>query len=499
MANYLEKFVSLLEWKTDPKGLKDYEKGVDRVGKLARRAAGFLAGMFSVNYLRNQANAIDATAKFARSINATTEELHAMKYAADRAGVQNFEQGLQRMARRASQAARGGGVLAKTLNELNINAQEFAKLKAEDQFLRLGEAIAAAPEEQQLSYAFSAFDMGGRSMLNMMRDLDTMRADMMRAQAMGITLTEDESKAVEAANDAFGDMGKVLQGISNVIIVTLAPYVERLSLAFADLWITARPFVEGFIVQGIDSISDAMSRLWQFIQPVITAVDDLVMSFGGWQAVLEVIFLMLVGAKIMRFVGSIAAATKGVKFLRGAMIALGKTVPFLILTGAALIAQDIWTGLRGGDSKVFEFLEWLEEKLIAIKEWLVGLKNDFTEWIDGMVAKFNELKQRLKNIASEIAESIKGMLPDWMLNAMKKGGELISTESQVERLVDNNTAGGFPMESRQEPAAVGGNTNNVSQDVTIQIDGAQSPTAVANEVQEVLTKDALRAAYGGIN
>ncbi len=78
----------------------------------------------------------DQFQKLSLRLGASTEALSQLQFVAERSGVnfQTLTTGLQRLTRRASEAAAGTGPAVKVFQALGINAAVFAKLAPETQF-----------------------------------------------------------------------------------------------------------------------------------------------------------------------------------------------------------------------------------------------------------------------------------------------------------------------------------------------------------------------------
>ena len=97
----------------DDKALNELDKGLAKtkglilaVGATATASAGFLLGL-----AKSVADTGDKAAKTADKLGVQIEALQELRYAAELSGIaqNNFDTGLQRMTRRAAEAAKGTG------------------------------------------------------------------------------------------------------------------------------------------------------------------------------------------------------------------------------------------------------------------------------------------------------------------------------------------------------------------------------------------------------
>ena len=133
-----------------------------------------------------------------------------------RSGIQMSQTGtiLQRMMRRAAEAADGNEKLAATFAELGIDVDEFVKLDPVEAFVRFGEALAKVDNDaRRLLLAFRVLDTEGVQALQ--ADLGNLRGEMAKtsavsdAQAKAVTkVAESWDKLKESARTAFLNMGQ---------------------------------------------------------------------------------------------------------------------------------------------------------------------------------------------------------------------------------------------------------------------------------------------------
>ncbi|MBU2714507.1 hypothetical protein, partial [Zooshikella harenae] len=119
--------------------------GVGKVAAGIKRGAGVLAGGATAAFGLSAwtANRLDPIAKTADKLGIGIEALQEFQYAAERSGVsvQQFNLGTQRMVRRVAEAAKGTGEAKNALAELGLNAQWLGKLKPEQQYEQIAEAM----------------------------------------------------------------------------------------------------------------------------------------------------------------------------------------------------------------------------------------------------------------------------------------------------------------------------------------------------------------------
>jgi hypothetical protein len=219
--------------------------GTTVLAKLAATAAAAGAGALTALYART-APLIDQNAKLADRLNISTEALAGMQLQAGLSGISNetLSKSLEKMIVNIGRAANEGGTYEKALERIGLKSDELRKMSADQQFNAVADAISGlGTASEQAAAAQDIFGRSGVEMLNLMREgsgaiLDAQR----RAEAYGLAISRVDAAKVEAANDAWDESQKAMEGIANRITVKLAPIVEALSGGFADAALESQGF-----------------------------------------------------------------------------------------------------------------------------------------------------------------------------------------------------------------------------------------------------------------
>lgn len=205
--------------------------------------AGLLAGGVVVGALlgiyKQQAAAIDQTAKFADNIGIQTSALTELRHAAALSGVTNKEldKSLENMTRRTADAAfKGTGPLADTLKALQINAQDLNKLKPDEQLGVMADALVGIESQSERTrIAYELFGKSGIGMLKLMEggseSIDSMRES---AVELGLSLNRIDANKVEIANDAVTGAESVWSSFSQNLAIEAAPVIGSLADLFLE-------------------------------------------------------------------------------------------------------------------------------------------------------------------------------------------------------------------------------------------------------------------------
>ena len=219
-------------------------------------AAGSAAVVASLAAIYTQhAPVIDANAKLADQIRATTVELVGMRHAGELTGVSNaqLDSSIQRMVKRMGEAQQGFGAAKKELDRLGLSNQEFFALSTAEKFSVLADEIKAMSTAEEQAAATSAlFGREGLALVNTF-NLGSEAIESMQSQVekVGAALDRVDSAKVEAANDAMARTGLVVTGVGNRITVGLAPYIDDVATRFFGAAQEADGFAE-IIGKGAD-------------------------------------------------------------------------------------------------------------------------------------------------------------------------------------------------------------------------------------------------------
>ncbi len=159
----------------------------------------------------------DEIAKLSTRLGASTEALSQYRFVAERSGVtfETFTMGLQRMTRRVAEAAQGTGEAVKALKELNISAADLARMRPEDQYERIADAIhGLSNQSDRVRLAMKLFDSEGVALVQTMTaGAEGIRELREEADALGITLSGDAAAAAEKFNDQLTNMQAATDGL----------------------------------------------------------------------------------------------------------------------------------------------------------------------------------------------------------------------------------------------------------------------------------------------
>lgn len=306
-------------------GMARASRSVKAFGKQARSAANAAAKMgaaavaagaaMTAAIYAKQSKTIDQLAKTADALNLTTESLQALNHMAELNGVssESMAKGLRRMEVNLGMAARQGGASAKALEDVGVSIEDIIKLSPDKQIQALSDAIAGV--ENQSIKASIATDLFGRDGVAMLKVLNQIEKDgldptVQKLKDYGIAISRVDAAQVEAANDAFLEAQKVVEGLGNTLTVELAPFVKELADRFVNLAEESGGFghhIESAVRRSLHFVGK-LANVIRGLKVVFKGVELIAVGFGA--AVASVFELALTG--IMKFADAAIGVTNTV-------------------------------------------------------------------------------------------------------------------------------------------------------------------------------------------
>ncbi|MGB7323431.1 MAG: hypothetical protein WBD31_01075 [Rubripirellula sp.] len=225
---------------------------------LATSAAGLIGVATIGNEIRKSFSNIDGIGKTADKLGIATEKLSALRFAAEENGVaaSTTDMALQRMVRRIAEAAQGSGEAVGALDELGVSAARLASMSPDQQFATLADAMKGVTNQgDRVRLSMKLFDSEGVALVNTLRlGSAGLKEYEKEAQRLGHAITGFDVKQVEAADQSFGRVGKMVQGITNNMAIGLAPIIESVANKTVE-WGTSFKFTSDTMLGGIESVA----------------------------------------------------------------------------------------------------------------------------------------------------------------------------------------------------------------------------------------------------
>lgn len=295
---------------------------VNRKMSQLRTGVAALAGALAVRqfsqFTRQALAAGAALQDTSNRLGVTTDELQALRFAAAQVGVntRTVDLALQRLTRRAAEAAQGSGELRDTLIQYGIATRtaDGRARRTGDILKDLADTIANADSQaERLRIAFKAFDSEGAAFVVALQNgtagLEEFREE---AEAAGLIMGEDIVRQAKLADDALTTLTLAAEnGFQTGIIETFAQSlinareeiktVRDVAEVFGRVVgnaMTAVARAAGFVADNIDTIAGALAAVVAYKAAVI---------FGG------------IAGALLRFAAAARAAGLATTFLNTAI------------------------------------------------------------------------------------------------------------------------------------------------------------------------------------
>jgi hypothetical protein len=355
-------------------GGKQAAKSMQDLGKHARElgnkmaalgAAAVAAGAAMVASLTKAGlDQIDVQAKLARSLGSTIDGLRALQLASGEAGVSGeaLAGNMQKFNQRLGEAQRGTGEAKKALDMLGLSAASLAAMDTDARIATVADRIRELGlSTSQTADVLRNFGIRGGEMVDFLRQGgDVIRAARDDVEAFGLSLSAIDAAKVEAANDAMGRIGLVMEGIKNQLAIAFAPVLGELADRFNNL----AKENKGFGDQAI-AVAEGIAKGFGFVGDVL----------HGLHVVIKGLQLVAEG-----FGGAFYSVIQGIM---EAVVALNDAV-----------ARDI--------NKTIGFFNRLgasieEIPLMTDSEWV----NDFRQFAEGSRARVASVRDELHELAMQ--------------------------------------------------------------------------------------------------
>jgi len=222
------------------KALSKFAKGVPllntNISKIAVAATAAAAGLAVL--IRREMNLIDATAKLADELGATTEGIQALAFAAELSGVEGaiMTKSFQFLAKNLGEAKSGVGEAKQALDLLGLSAAALVKLRPEDAFALLSDELNKLTDQSTRAFvAQKLFGRAGGKLLNLLRlGSKGIRELRIEAEGLGLTFSRIDAATVEEAVDAITRFKGVFRGISIELTKQVSPVITFVAEALKD-------------------------------------------------------------------------------------------------------------------------------------------------------------------------------------------------------------------------------------------------------------------------
>ena len=218
--------------------------------KLRSFASLFSNSFFNTSTFKEEFEQIEKLGRISERLNIPTERLAGLRAAANATGI-SFEELTTAMQKMLVAVSGSGDPLKKAaadtaFQKLGISAASIKSLAPEKQFAAIADALArVANVADRVNIAKSLFGRGGVPILNVLDQGSRGLQQWQRfAEGAGTALNRLDVAKIERAHLSIKGMFESFRGLTDTILVALAPAIERLGNLFRYLAGTVLPFLQ---------------------------------------------------------------------------------------------------------------------------------------------------------------------------------------------------------------------------------------------------------------
>lgn len=348
----------------------------------------------------------------ASQLGITTDVLQELQHAANvtQSSAEAMNRGLLQLARNAYLAANGSKESARAFHDLGVQVFDGeGKIKAtSDLVYEIADAFRRMPDTtEKAAVAMVLFGRTGAELIpTLNQGADAIVALGHEGRELGAIFDAEAIAAAGRFDEAADTLTAALKGLRNVIGVDLLPVIIKLLKSTIE-WIREnRALIRLRVHQAVMLFATAVRVLKQFLDPMLTVLRFLVSNTVAFAAVLGILAALMIGkaalavGSLVLWLGKLSAAHMG-----AAAAAMAQNAAVLLLglkwlaLGAiiALVAEDIFTFLVGGDSmlgrlinKVRDLESALWQAFIAPHDgdwWPIAKVREFARWLDRLATE----------------------------------------------------------------------------------------------------------------
>ncbi len=248
---------------------------------------GFLVKGFT-ELTKSQIDSVSATTRLADRIGTTTEALSGLQYVARQAlgtsDIEGFGDALSDMQEKIGDVTLEEGGAKDIMAQLGLDAESMKNADAVTNFKAISDAISGVESKaEKLHIADTLFGGEGQKMLPLL-EMGSEKIEEMQSQAkaMGLTFDEFSGGQVVTAQKAIASLTERFTGLSNQIVVQLAPYITGLieqMQQFSGTGVSATEAVStgiGWLASGLGLVSDIVDVVMDAFQAFRSGVTRII-------------------------------------------------------------------------------------------------------------------------------------------------------------------------------------------------------------------------------
>lgn len=298
------------------KSLNDFGKGLVNAKTLLVGFGAALAGSAVVKGLSSMVTtsnaAMVAMSRNAAEVGVGVQAYSRLAYAAEATGssTEDLQKGLATMNATLRDAAAFGGPAATALAKVGLDAEYLKRLSPDEAFKKISDGFAGIKDPaEKATLAFQVFGAEGASILKTLAvgsdDLNKLGKE---ADNLGVSFDDLAAQSAVQAQSAFTRLGKIWEGVSNIVAVKLTPYLTVAADTIVDL--TSNAMKSGGILsrafEGVIGAADVLldqwgtlKAVWFTLQAVVTGgLSLLVGGFNQFGKAVEKVLNLIPGISV---------------------------------------------------------------------------------------------------------------------------------------------------------------------------------------------------------
>jgi hypothetical protein len=448
------------------KGLKDASASLSAFG--ARfKTAGMVIGAAMTALVggvglsvKSTIEEADKLSKMSAKIGVPTDQLSALKHAADLSDVsiESLEKGLGRLSRNLIEAGQGSQTPIRAFAALGIGIKN-----ADGSFKTIGQVLPEVADKfkrmrdgpEKTALAMQLLGRAGADLIPMLNDGSAgLREAAEEAKQLGLVISTDTGKAAEAFNDNLRRLQLVLTGVSTQLMSNIIPTLAQFSQFLID---GAKS--SGFLQAATDALTTAFNAI---ARTAIVVYDNigLIVKIGA----------VFVGAQI-----GAAAISFGLAFVKlaaairatGVALALFEAIRGVSTRGILLIAGIVALAAGAFDN--------FSEKIKGIGNWISqilpeGVGEKATKLLESLGLNLNGLTADLKSWQGTAGKDGGGLFNPNIVNATKSALDsfINSTQKRIAAMqAEANSIGRSTYETEKEKIALEASAIAKSNHITV--------------------------------
>lgn len=440
MATFVEELLVRLGLDTDEQSFKKGEQGIDDLAASAVKAGTLIAGAFTAvqgaltAMVYSFAQNASEVSRLASLSNLGVEEFQRLAAGASTVGIQ--QEKLADILKDTNDKVgdflqTGAGPLADFFENIGpkvgITAEQFRGLSGSDALgLYVSGLEKANLSQAEMTFYMEAIASDSTLLLPLLKNnAEGFNELANEAEMAGAVMSKETVAAGKKLSTQFKVLGIWGEGLKNTISAELVPAVSELVESFTN-----------FLRENRDLIK---SGLVAFFKAATVAFKGLLVVAGLFAA-FKVGSLMIAAAQGVAMLG---AAIKGVRIAALLMNAAVLLIPIavgLAVAAVALLAEDLYTFLTGGESQIGKLVEQFPllgtaiEAVSAIMYALVGyaveafniLTAIVTLDLDALMSAFSRLGDHIIDVFTRAGQAIYDALPSWVTGGISAGVDVAS-------------------------------------------------------------------------